>query len=101
MSLSRISPSGDGISERRRQQQRLAVKPMSEQSGCRAQGFTTWFRNAVRALARDAGSRLGRSGVIGQSWPAPSHEARGLGPILRGLAQVPSPPLESLSKIKG
>lgn len=64
MSLSRISPSGDGISE----QQHLAVKPNKCRSRVAAgSGFTTWFRNAVRAGARDSDSRFGRIGVIRQS----------------------------------
>lgn len=71
MSLSRISPSGDGISE----QEHLAVKhnkcQSREAAGLR---FTARFRNAVGAAARDSDFKLGWIWVIRQSHPGLSQE---------------------------
>lgn len=71
MSLSRISPSGDGISE----QEHLAVKhnkcQSREAAGLR---FTARFRNAVGAAARDSDFKLG--------WIDPAQELRSRADLL-------------------
>lgn len=72
MSLSRISPSGDGISRAAAFGSKNTTNVSAE--WLRGSEFTTRFRNAAGAPARDADVALGWSWVIRQSQHGLSQE---------------------------